>query len=397
MNKMSNLEIIRENKKAKKELSKKVEEFLKKIKNKEIKFYVGGSYAKNTFLEDNLDVDIFARFRYKDYRFKDISKELKKFLKSKFKKIEVVHGSRDYYHIQENGISFEIVPVLNIRKSSQAENIMDFSPLHVKFVKRKTNKKLQKEIRLLKLFLKANGLYGAESYIKGFSGYVAELLIIYYKSFDKLVKAVKEWGEVEVIHFGRNKERALKNLNKSKKISPLIVIDPVQDDRNAAAALSKKNYEKFISLCCAYDGSKSFFVEKEILLDKLKGYTILKINPLEGKKDIVGAKLLSNLERMKKEFEKYDFKIKDYGWKFEDYVYFWFKGDKLAKKKIHWGPRLKDKSHVLAFKKKWKDVKVSKGRVYTVLNRKYLSLEEYSRYLIKQQWLKERVKSIKLI
>jgi tRNA nucleotidyltransferase (CCA-adding enzyme) len=393
---MSNLEIIKESKKERKKLDKKVKEFLKKIKSKDIKFFVGGSYAKNTFLEGNLDVDIFARFNYRDYRFKDISKELKKFLKSRFKKVEVIHGSRDYYHIQENGISFEIVPVLNIRKSSLAENIMDVSPLHVKFVRRRSNKKIQKEVKLLKLFLKSNNLYGAESYIKGFSGYVAELLIIYYKSFDNLIKKVREWKDTEVIHFGRNVDKALVGLSKSKKVSPLIVIDPVQKDRNAAAALSKKNYEKFISLCGAYDGSKSFFIEKEILLNKLKGYTILQIKPLEGKKDIVGAKLLSVLERMKREFEGYDFKIKEYGWKFEDYTYFWFKANKLNKKKIHWGPRIKDKKHVSAFKRRWKDVKVAKGRTYTVLNRKYLSLDEYGKYLMKQKWLKDKVKSIKL-
>ncbi|MBT3690667.1 hypothetical protein HOG16_00290 [Candidatus Woesearchaeota archaeon] len=394
---MSHLDIIKENKKERIKLASDVKKFLKKLKNDDINFFVGGSYAKNTFLDSNLDVDIFAKFDYNQYRFKDISKELKKFLKSRFKKIEVVHGSRDYYHIQENGISFEIVPVLNIKRNDQAQNIMDFSPLHVKFVKRKTNKKSQKEIKLLKVFLRANGLYGAESYIRGFSGYVSELLIIYYKSFEKLVKNVKVWGNEEIIHFGRNKEKALSNLSKSKKVSPLVVIDPVQSDRNAAAALSKKNYEKFISLCKAYNGNKSFFVEKKVLLDKLKGYTILEITPLNGKKDIVGAKLLSLLERIKKEFENYDFKIEDYGWKFEDKVYFWFKAGKLNKKKIHLGPKLKDKKNVAAFKKKWKEVKSSKGRVYTVLNRKYLSLDEYSKYLIKKDWMKEKVKSIKLV
>ena len=390
------LDIIKENKKERKELARNVKEFLKKIKNKDIKFFVGGSYAKNTFLDSNLDVHIFAKFDYNQYRFKDISKELKKFLKTKFKKVEIVHGSRDYYHIQENGISFEIVPVLDIERNNQAQNIMDYSPLHVKFVKRKTNKKLQKEIKLLKIFLRANGLYGAESYIRGFSGYVSELLIVYYKSFEKLVKNAKLWGNEEIVHFGRNKERALSNLSKSKKVSPLIIIDPVQADRNAAAALSKKNYEKFVSLCKAYNGNKSFFVEKKVLLDKLKGYTIFEITPLKGKKDIIGAKLLSLLERIKKEFESYDFKIDDYGWKFEDKVYFLFKAGKLTKKKVHLGPKLKDKKNVAAFKKKWKEVKSSKGKVYTVLNRKYLSLDEYGKYLIKKDWIKEKVKSVKL-
>jgi len=235
------LEQINQNKVEKKQLDKKVKEFLKKLKNKDIKFYVGGSYAKNTFLKDNLDIDIFAKFNYKKYHDKNISKELKKFLKSEFRrKVKIVHGSRDYFHILENNLKFEIVPVLDIKKSSNSQNIMDFSPLHVKFVKKKTNRKKQNEIKILKYFCRANDLYGAESYIRGFSGYVLELLIIKYGSFDKLIKNVKTWKDEEVIYFGRNKEKALRELNKSKKVSPLIIIDPVQEDRNAAAAISKK-------------------------------------------------------------------------------------------------------------------------------------------------------------
>lgn len=392
---MSILDSIVLNKKEEQELKKTIKEFLELLKNKDIKFFVGGSYAKNTFLKGNLDIDVFARFAYKD-RFLDISKELGKFLRSRFKKVVKVHGSRDYYHVKYNDLVFEIVPVLNIKKANKAENIMDVSPLHVKFVKRKSNGRIQKDIKLLKLFLKANNLYGAESYIKGFSGYVCELLIIYYGGFDKLIKEVRNWNKEEVICFSRNKEKILASMSKSKKHGPLIVVDPVQDDRNAGAAIGKRNYEKFIKLCKAYDGNKNFFVKKEVLLSKLKGYTIFQIKPLEGKRDIVGAKLLSLLERMKREFVHYDFKIEDYGWKFEDEVYFWFKAEKLNKEKLHIGPSVKDKKHVIAFTKRWKKVTVKKGRACTILKRKYLTLKEYSVYLMKQDWLKSSVKSIKI-
>jgi len=393
---MGILESISMDKKEKKELDLKIKNFLKKLKNKEIKFFVGGSYAKNTFLKGNLDVDVFARFNYKNYKYANLSKELYKFLKSKFKRVEIIHGSRDYYHIKYENLIFEVVPVLDISKADKAENIMDISPLHVKFVKKKSNGRLQGDIRLLKQLLKANGLYGAESYIKGFSGYVSELLIIYYRGFDNLIRSAAQWKSEEIIHFGKNSEKVLMNMNKSKKDGPLIIIDPVQESRNAAAALSKKNYDKFVSLCRAFNGNKSFFVKKEILLSKLKGYTIFLIEPIDGKKDIVGAKLSSLLERMKSEFSRYDFEIKDYGWKFEDRVYFWFKADKLKRSKIHYGPKIKDVQHCEAFRKRWKKVKIEKDRMYTILKRKYLTLEEYGKYLMNQDWMKEKVKSIKI-
>ncbi len=392
---MSILDSIILNKKEEQELKETIKEFLGLLKNKNIKFFVGGSYAKNTFLKGNLDIDVFARFPYKS-RFSDISKELGKFLRGKFKKVVKVHGSRDYYHVKYNDLIFEIVPVLNIRKAEKAENIMDVSPLHVKFVKRKSSKKIQKDIKLFKLFLKANGLYGAESYIKGFSGYVCELLVIYYGGFDNLIKEVRKWKSNEVICFKGNKGKILASMSKSKKHGPLIIVDPVQKDRNAAAAIGKRNYEKFVKLCKAYNGNKNFFIKKEVLLSKLKGYTIFQIKPLDGKKDIVGAKLLSLLERMKKEFVRYDFDVKDYGWKFGDEVYFWFKAEKLKKNKLHVGPSVKDKKHVVAFTKRWKKISIKKGRTCTVLKRKYLNLKEYGGYLMKQDWLKSSVKSIKI-
>ena len=92
--------------------------------------FAGGSIAKETFLKDDHDVDIFVKFDLR-YKGKDLSKILGKVLKPLHPKL--VHGSRDYFSI-ENRLSFEIIPVLNITKSGQAENIMDMSPLHVYWV-----------------------------------------------------------------------------------------------------------------------------------------------------------------------------------------------------------------------------------------------------------------------
>ena len=43
----------------------------------------------------------------------------------------------------------------------------------------------------------------------------------------------------------KTESQILKHLNKSKQISPLIIVDPVQKQRNAAAALSKNSLIKF--------------------------------------------------------------------------------------------------------------------------------------------------------
>jgi len=383
-------------KEEKKKLEKEVKLFLDKFKGvKDIKFFVGGSYAKDTWLPGNRDVDIFAKFKYKKYLNEDISAILYVVLRERFKDVEVVHGSRDYFHIIVNDLLFEVVPVLDIKKVDDAMNVMDVSPLHVKYVKKHLKKK--NDVRLLKALLKAQKLYGAESYVKGFSGYVLELLISYYGSFEKLIKNARKWDLDRVVidpakHY-RSKELAVRMLNKSK-ISALVLIDPVQKDRNAAAGLSLRNYRKFIKLCKEYDGSEKWFVSKKVDVSKLKNYLVLEVEALDGKKDVVLAKMSALVERIKREFELNDFVVKDYGW---DENYFWFKVGELSRKYKHYGPKLDMKEHVEKFKKKYKNVKVEKGRVYVELERKFYDPRKFLGWLIKKDFVKEKVKKIKIL
>ena len=119
---------------------------------------LGGSFAKDTWLKGDHDVDIFVAFDLK-YKDQDISGLLEKALKKW--KVSRVHGSRDYF--QMNGeVGYEIIPVLDIKKQSQAMNVTDFSPKHVAWVN-KNGKKFKDDIRLLKKFCKAQRIYGAES------------------------------------------------------------------------------------------------------------------------------------------------------------------------------------------------------------------------------------------
>ena len=153
---------------------------------------LGGSGAKGTWLSGNHDVDIFVLFDYKKYADKsgELSNLLEKYLKKAFPKakIERLHGSRDYFQLSFKGLMFEVVPILKISKAEQARNITDISPLHSAWVN-KHAAKVKDDIRSLKQFCKANNLYGAESYIGGFSGYVLEIVTAYYGSFEKVLKA----------------------------------------------------------------------------------------------------------------------------------------------------------------------------------------------------------------
>ena len=370
-----------------KEEEKRVERLilpvLADIKNSDIKAIVGGSFAKDTWLSGIHDIDIFVKFNYKKFRGK--SDKLADILEKKIKKLKPVrlHGSRDYFQLNRGNITFEIVPILDIKKASQAINITDISPLHALWVKKH---KLQDEIRLVKTFAKAQHVYGAETHIMGFSGYVLEILTIYYGSFMNFILGVSKWKDKTVIDPERLLSNPLKELNKAKTESPLILVDPVDKTRNAAAVLSKDRYYKLI------DAAKKFLNTPSDKFFELKEETIpknaisIEIKVSKGKSDVVAGKLYSLFKKIKRQLILKGFKIKKSGFIFKDRAIFWFifKKEKLPKFKDVKGPPLKMKKHVERFKKKHKKSFIKGNYIYTKEKRMFSDAEKFLKYLIRK-------------
>lgn len=378
---------------------KEVDELIKNInsqirkKKVSAKAVIGGSFAKDTFLKEDHDVDIFVMFNLK-HKKEDLSILLKKILKPF--KTDQVHGSRDYFVIK-NAFNFEIVPVLDIKKSGNAQNVTDFSPEHVKWFN-KNGKKYRDEVRIAKKFCKANKIYGAESYINGFSGHVLDILIINYKGFIPLLRASAKWKKKQVIDFYKiHKGNALFNLNKSKTQGNLIVVDPVQPDRNAAAALADEKLALFVNSAKKFlkRPSKRFFTEEKADKEKLKskGYVIIEVISKKGKNDVVGAKLLKAFGFVKKGLKDFEIKTADWEWN-QKKAFFWYltKNKKLAET-IEWpGPPLMMEKSVKDFKKKYRKTFTKKGRIFAKVKRKHTTPDSIVNDLIKNKYFKERVK-----
>jgi len=376
---------------------------------KNAKSVLGGSGAKGTWLK-TFDADIFVKFNYKKFKDKSdqLSNILEKFLKKHFK-ITRLHGSRDYFQIKEGKFTFEIVPILEIKKAEQAKNITDVSPLHSEFVKK--HKKLTNEIRLTKQFFKAAKVYGAESYIRGFSGYVCEILTVYYGSFLKLLKAASRWKEktvIDVKNYYKNKN-VFTEINKSKLTSPLIVIDPVQKDRNAAAALDHEKFEitKHRAIEFLKKPSKEFFeikiLREEDIMEKFskKNLIFLKASPLRKKEDVAGAKMLKAFHFIESRLLTNDFEIieSDMLWhKGRDPLFYYvIKKSKLSNNIEVLGPPIKISKHAAAFKKKHKKTFVKGNRLFAIEKRKFTNAKILVKYLIKISNVKDNVSNIKLI
>ena len=372
------------------------------------KAVLGGSGIKGTWLKNQHDIDIFVMFDYKRYQSR--SKELPDILEEKLKKmfpdIRRLHGSRDYFQIRKENFDFEIIPILNIKSAEQANNITDVSPLHARWVKQ--HKELSDDIRLMKQFSKSAGVYGAESYIRGFSGYICEILVIKYGSFLKLIKNAAKWDSKVIIDTENyyRKKNLFKILSPSKTYSPLIVIDPVQRDRNAAAAISTEKFERFKVVCRKFlkKSSIEFFIEKSPTVEsikKLSGGNILALfsaKPMNGKVDIVGSKLLKVYEYLAKRFIENEFKILKNGWHWNGkgvaLFYFIFKENELPKLKKHIGPLISLPEHVVRFKDAHKETFIEGNRICSYVKREFISPEKLALNLMTEAYVKERVSSI---
>jgi tRNA nucleotidyltransferase (CCA-adding enzyme) len=392
-------------------LKKITSDFLTKLSlPKGVKAIVGGSGAKDTWLSGNHDVDVFVLFPYQEYNYRslELSDILDDYVKKSFPKRKRVHGSRDYFQLSFSGLDFEIVPIIFIKKAEDALNITDISPLHIKWVNDHTMN-LKDDVRLAKQFFRAQGLYGAESYISGFSGYVVEILVAYYGSFLKLLKSATKWREGEVIDPEKHypKKDALFHINKSKTLSPLVVVDPVDKSRNALAALSKEifNLTKKKAAALLKKPNTGFFEKKLVNYDLLKKeaekknwkLVILDVKELPGKKDVVGMKLLKSFNFLKRNLEP--FVIKKSGWQWEKEVLFYFMLEKaeLPAIEIREGPPLALKDFVKDFKKKNKDSFVQNGRVKARVKVKYPQLKKAVNHFIKEKYVMEKIKGVKVI
>jgi len=382
------LDKIKPTEQEEKELFVKIEAFIKKLQKlfPKTEIEVGGSVAKGTWLKNTFDIDIFIKCKTEEEILD---------LKEKMLTLnpELMKGSREYYQIKED-LLFEVVPVLNIKDEKDAKNITDISPLHSIWVRNHADHKLKDEIRLCKQFMKGQKVYGAESYIKGFSGYCVEILVIQYGSFEKLLKA--KWKEKEVIDPSKHHKDVFFEVNSSKLTSPIIIIDPVQAGRNAAAALSKEKLELFQKAAKAYlkKPSDDFFEKKDIeKVEDAKNIYIC-VEPKEGKRDVVGCQVEKAFEHFGRELVSNDFEIVESDWDLDQKLfYFKVKKEELPEEQEITGPPLKIEKHVLEFKKKYSDTFEKGGKIYAKVKRKHTKARDLIK---KHKYLKEKLESFKL-
>ncbi|RLG18421.1 hypothetical protein DRN75_01770 [Nanoarchaeota archaeon] len=337
-----------------------------------------GSLAKGTELKTS-DVDIFVRF--------DSEEDMKRFIPfmRKFDP-EIKHGSRDYVKVRYKGVEIEVVPVLKV-PPERAENTMDLSYYHEKYVKDHLSK--PDDVRLLKQFCKAQGVYGAESSVGGLSGYLVELLVINYGSFENVIKSVAKWKPPVVVDVEghHSLEDALTMFK-----TPLVVIDPVHKYRNLGAAVHPDVLYKFILSCRLFLANPSYkFFTIGNMVDSVKRrsvyrgtYLVSRVVKVRGDEDVFVSKLKKKLSTLVRNIDLpvYDYGVVPSGDKV--FVYVELEYARASRRRIHVGPPVWiDDHHFLAFLKKHKKVYPVGDRVCADVLRRYKSISDVRKALSK--------------
>ena len=258
------------------EMSDRLVDFLKETCKKEdidAKITIVGSVAKHTALKGKSDIDIFIAFplSVSENTLKETGLYLAHKCNDQFNGDASHHfASHPYVTSDIDGFEVDFVPCYEIEDGSQLKSAVDRTILHTRYVKSKLTHEGCDEVLLLKRFMDMTGTYGSEFKVGGFAGYLCELLIIKYGSFEEVLKSASNW------QFGHSID--LEGYGTSKNFNdPLIVIDPTDKNRNVAAALRLNKFSEFIQSARNYlssDNKKEYFylldksLNKEDILDE---------------------------------------------------------------------------------------------------------------------------------
>jgi len=392
---------------------KKLEETIKDLKeqvNKEIikkklqaSIEIVGSTAKDTYLKNNLDIDLFLMFPTTASK-KDIGHNALVIGRKLLNNTEECYAEHPYIRGYFKGYEAEIVPCYKIEKATQKLSAVDRTPLHTKYVREHLKESQRQEVRLFKQFLRGVGCYGAEAEIEGFSGYLCEILIIRYGSFKKLLQHAQRWE--------RGEKLALSAVDFPSFDTSLTFIDPVDKDRNVASALSKEKFDFFLKACEEYLKKPriTFFFPNETKpwsLEKIRSEIKKQRNLYVGvkivKPDIIAENLYPQIRKATRSIwdacESYDFTIHDITFHVDDsekliFIVVNTKDEPLSKTFIHKGPPVKLKENVEDFNRRWKDDSRVKKKPYEKNGIMYVEIER--EYMQIKDFLKDQVKDLSL-
>ncbi len=379
-------------------LFEKIKGFIKKKYGLDARLM--GSVAKDTFLKNDRDLDVFVFFE-RSVKREELEKKGLEIGNAVFEKfggrdVQIAYAEHPYVKGRIDGYEIEVVPAYRVKCAEELKSAVDRTPFHTEYVLNRL--KSRDDVRLLKAFLKCLHAYGSDLKTSGFSGYLCELLIINYGSFPSLLMEAQKWKYQEIIDIEKHWDvKEYRMLRRKFKGQPLIVIDPVDKNRNVAAALSLEKLSLFIFAARKFSEkpSENFFKEPGTRVNKKQ--LVKRIGQQERyvfaivfrRPQIIDDILYPQLRRFRDNLirllENNEFRVED-SWVFGDKecgAAFELLVEKLPDYRVVYGPRIFDPVlHQERFLEKHKVVWFKNGRMAAEEERKCRTVRELlNRYL----------------
>jgi tRNA nucleotidyltransferase (CCA-adding enzyme) len=368
---------------------------------------VEGSVAKDTWLREEPEVDIFMRLPAAIPRkaLGKISLEIARKATEGSRQVERF-AEHPYLEAFISGVRVNIVPCYAVERGEWL-SATDRTPFHTDYVNKRLNRTMRNEVRLLKRFMQGIKVYGAEIKMGGFSGYLCELLILYYKSFSETLKAFARRTRrtvVDIESYYADREKELQLLF----AEPLVMIDPVDKGRNVASAVRSQKLYTFVGAARAFlkKPSVEFFypprmkaLSTQALRQKMenRGSTcvFLTFAAVEAVPDVLWGQLYRTQRSLRKLIELNDFKVlRDAVWSDEKTLnVFLFELEQrvLPSVKRHLGPPLERKMECEDFLAKYvhngnvvSGPYIEDGRWVVELQRRFIDAVELLREKLKE-------------
>ncbi|MEM3832021.1 MAG: CCA tRNA nucleotidyltransferase [Thermoprotei archaeon] len=315
-----------------------------KRRNINAKVEVHGSIAHDTWLPGDRDIDVFILFDPSVGKEKIVTEGLE-IAKSAFPKYIERYAEHPFITAHVDGFLVDVVPAAMISDVSKLITAADRTPLHSRYLSSTLNDELKLHARILKLFMKNIGVYGAEIKVEGFSGYLVELLTVFYNGFPNFIKNAADWIPYKTV-LPKEYENVFND--------PLVVIDPVDPKRNVASAVNLENMSIVIQASreLLKRPSLKFFIPpkprilKKSLITSLRKrgshIVVIVANCPKVPPDILWGELKHSMKGIARLMENYEFRVVDSTcWSDENKIialFYEVKELKLPKIKIVKGP-----------------------------------------------------------
>ena len=332
---------------------------------------VEGSVAKDTWLREEPDIDVFMCLPPTIPRriLGKVSLQIAREATDGARQVERF-AEHPYLEAFVEGYRVNIVPCYCAHRGEWL-SATDRTPFHTDYVNGRLNQSLRDEIRLLKRFMQGIGVYGAEIKVGGFSGYLCELLIIHFGSLAKVLQAFRRYTSrmnIDIENYYVDRENELKLLFSE----PLVVVDPVDRGRNVASAVKSDKIYTLIGAARAFLKApcREFFFPKPTKACKLNvlrqtlekrgsDCLFLTFDAIKAVPDVVWGQLYRTQRALRKMLELNDFNVlRGAVWSDEEKLSaFVFELDQqtLSGVKIHKGPPLEREIECESFLKKYSE------------------------------------------